>query len=253
MAGFDVLERDQQGYATINGLFAIISAMRAAARPQEHRALLRRRGDSAGRAASVPRRHRRRQSRQRQHLHDGCRRPAHRERAGQDPRPGQPGRRTRRSRRYPPATCGGDAADEGAREQRGRAAPGSRTRARRARAGAPAACSSTTPTTCGRVSTAWKSDLRNYYLLGYTPTQRRLRRHVPQNRGQGEAAGCDGGGAQGLLRGARYRRRAGQRLGGAGAGGARPPARAERVSRARRRAAQFPSATAPASCRSSSI
>ena len=29
---FDVMERDQQGYSTTNGLFAIISALRAAAR-----------------------------------------------------------------------------------------------------------------------------------------------------------------------------------------------------------------------------
>ena len=48
-------------------------------------------------------------------------------------------------------------------------APGSPHRPRRARARAPAACSSTTPTTCARRFERVESDLRNYYLLGYTP------------------------------------------------------------------------------------
>ena len=91
------MERDQSGYATTNGLFAIIGALAPAARAQEHDPLFRRHLDSAGRPASVPRRHRRRQPRQRQHLHDGRGGAAHRERAGRDPRQvNQAGGRERR-------------------------------------------------------------------------------------------------------------------------------------------------------------
>ena len=85
IADFDAMERDQQGYSTTNGLFAVIGSLRAAPRPQEPRALFRGRVDTGGRRAVVPRRHRRRQSRQRQHLYDGFRRAPRRERAGRDP------------------------------------------------------------------------------------------------------------------------------------------------------------------------
>ncbi len=89
---FDAMERDQQGYSTTNGLFAIISALRKLPGTKEPRPLLGRPGDSSGGAAPVPRRHRRREPGQREHLHDGRGRPARRERAGEDSRPGEPGR-----------------------------------------------------------------------------------------------------------------------------------------------------------------
>ena len=109
--------------------------------------------DSAGGPATVPRRHRRREPRQRQHLHDGRGGPARRERAGQDPRPGEQrrGRRRRHSRR-----SGGAAASRCRRRSRrtrtcsGRIRTPASARWRRA----PAACSSTAPTTCARASTA---------------------------------------------------------------------------------------------------
>ena len=83
------MERDQQGYSTTNGLFAIISTLGRL--PGRKSLVLFSEGLAIppAVAAAVPRRHRRRQPRQRQHLHHGRRRPARRERAGEDPRPGE--------------------------------------------------------------------------------------------------------------------------------------------------------------------
>ena len=86
---FDVMERDQQGYSTTNGLFAIINTLRRL--PGRKSLVLFSEGlaiPPAG-AAVVPGRHRCREPRQRQHLHHGRRRAARRERAGEDPRSGE--------------------------------------------------------------------------------------------------------------------------------------------------------------------
>ena len=104
-------------------------------RPQEPDSLFGRDRDSAGRAPALSRRHRRRQSRQRQHLHDGRRRSARRERAGEDSRPGQPGRGRRHRHPRVAAAAQRRTAVQSPREERGRAASGSAQRARRARAG----------------------------------------------------------------------------------------------------------------------
>ena len=98
------MERDQQGYSTTNGLFAIINALRAL--PGRKSMVFFSEGlvHSAGGAAAVPRRHRRREPRQREHLHDGRRRPARRERAGEDSRPGE--RHGRRRHRHPGRSSG---------------------------------------------------------------------------------------------------------------------------------------------------
>ena len=162
---------------------------------------------SAGGAAAVPRRHRRRQPRQRQHLHHGRGGPARRERAGEDPRPGEQAAGAR-------AAALRTAAGRGRRRCRKRSRR-TRTCCARIRIPAwarsrrtPAACSSTAPTTCARASTASRA------ICGTTTwsaTRRRndgLRRPLPRDRGQGEAARRHGRGAKGLLRRPRRRRRA---------------------------------------------
>ena len=80
-------------------------------------------------------------------------------------------------------------------------------------------------------------DLRNYYLLGYTPANDiydgRFRKIDVKVKRPGVTIAV----AQGLLRRARPGRRAGQRLGGPGARRARAEAAAERLPGSRRRAA----------------
>ena len=152
---FEIMERDQQGYATTNGLFAIINTLGTNPGPQEPRPLFRRHRHSNSGAPPLPRCHRRRQPRQREHLHDGRRRAARRERPGEDSRSGEPGGGVRRD----DGVFGGRrgrSVHEGARGQRGVAAPGSARRPRRRSRRTPAACCSTTPTTCVRVSSASK-------------------------------------------------------------------------------------------------
>ena len=88
----------------------------------------------------------------------------------------------------------------------------------------PAACSSTTRNNLR--SGFERIDERPAQLLHARlhAEQRHLRRQVPEDRGQGEAAGVTVASRQGLLRRARPRRCADQRLGGAGARRARAEA-----------------------------
>ena len=225
---------------------AIISTMRQPARAEEPGPLLRRPRHSSGGAASVRRRHRRGEPRQRQHLHDGCGRAARRERASQDPRSGERGRRcggcSRRS------VAGGKterAADEGAREERGRAAPGSRTPASASWRRAPAACCSTTPTTCARASITSRATFGTTTSIGYTPDQRHVRRHVPQHRGARSSAPASRWRRERATSPSANGRRAGQYLGSARARRARTQARAECISRSRRRRCRFPQRDRP--------
>ena len=88
---FEELERDEQGYSQVNSLFAIIEAMRPL--PGRKSIVLFSEGVSIPPAVLrlFTGRHRCGEPRERQHLHDGRRRTACRERAGKNPRPGQRG------------------------------------------------------------------------------------------------------------------------------------------------------------------
>ena len=94
--GFDSLERDQLGYSTTNGLFAIIEQMRRL--PGRKSLVFFSEGMTLPTAVQPPvsRRDRRGQSCQRRHLHDGRRRSPRRERAGEHSRSSQQGGRRRR-------------------------------------------------------------------------------------------------------------------------------------------------------------
>ncbi len=194
------MERDQQGTRRPTGSFAIISTL-AAAGPQEPGALLRRHRDPAG---GAPR------------LFLGVIDAANRanvsiytmDAAGLRAESEQAKIRDQVNQAGGVAAVGILAATAAAVRPLRRRSRRTRTSLRqdpriRARASwrrTPAACSSTTPTTCARASTAIESDLRNYYLVGYTPTNEHLRRQVPHDRGQGEAPRRHGRRAQGLLR-----------------------------------------------------
>ena len=233
---FQIMERDQQGYATTNGLFAIINTLGRipgrkslvlfsegiAVPPAVHRLFL---GviDAANRAnVSI-------------YTMDAAGLRAESEQA-HDSRSGERSGGVRRDDGVFGGRRGRSATRRGSRATRspcaGIRAPAS-GRSRRT----PAGCCSTTPTTCVRVSSASRADLRNYYLVGYTPSNDKFDGRFRDDRGEGEASGRHGRGAQGLLRGPRPGRRAGEHLGSAGARRARAEAGPERVSRARRRAA----------------
>ena len=131
METFDVLERDQQGYATSNSLLALVNSMRTLPGRKSVDLLLRGAGDPAGGRGAVPIGHRHGQPRQRQHLRDGRRRPAHREHEQGDARQHQPGRgahprQESHGRRHRHRD------DPGAREERGQPAPGPAQRPGRA-------------------------------------------------------------------------------------------------------------------------
>ena len=193
------MERDQQGYTTTNGLFAIINTLGRlpgrkslvlfsegiAIPPAVQRLFL---GvidaanranvsiytmDAAGlRAESEQRRPAIRSTQRRARRDDG----------------GYVGRRRRRP------------ADQRAREERGRAAPGSARRPRHSWRRTPAGCSSAAPNNLRQGFERIESDLRNYYLLGYTPSNGTFDGRFRDDRGQGEAPRRHGRGAQGLLR-----------------------------------------------------
>ncbi len=93
---FEVMERDQQGYSTTNGLFTIINTLR----PLPGRKSLVLFSEGIAIPPAVQRLFlgvdRRRQPRQRQHLRHGRRRSARRKRTGENPRPGERGGRSGR-------------------------------------------------------------------------------------------------------------------------------------------------------------
>ena len=127
-----------------------------------------------------------------------------------------------------------------------------RNRPRRARARAPAACSSTARNNLRQGFERIEGDLRNYYLLGYTPANATFDGRFRNIRGQGEAARRDGRRAQGLLRrpgpGRRRRSTRGKRRRSAPSSRSRCPT----PSPSAPARCCFPSADARASCRSSS-
>ena len=102
----------------------------ARCRAASRRLLLRGAGHSAGRRRAVPVGHRHGQSRQREHLRDGRRGPAHREHEQGDARQHQRRPPRARLRRNPTADVVGTRDDAGARAQRGQAAHGSARRPR---------------------------------------------------------------------------------------------------------------------------
>ena len=97
-----------------------------------------------------------------------------------------------------------------------------------------------------------ESDLHNYYLLGYTPTNDTYDGHFRNIEVKVNGPGVTVAARKGYFAVRDTRRRAGQRLGGAGARRARAEAGAERVSRSAPARCCFPSAIVPGSSRSSS-
>ena len=202
---FEVMERDQQGYATTNGLFAIISTIArlpgrksmilfsegiAIPRPSSGCSSASSTPPTAPTSASTP----------------WTRRACARRAIRRDSRSGEHGRRGRHQHRVRQATAVGARCRQ-ALEKQGRAPPGSTLPASARWRRAPAGMIFNNTNNLRQGFDRIESDLRNYYLLGYSPSQRRLQRPLPQHRGQGQAPGRHGRGAQGLLRRPRYRRR----------------------------------------------
>ena len=133
-----------------------------------------------------------------------------------------------------------------AREERGRAAAGSAHGPRRAGAEAPAGQLFENTNNLRQGFERIESDLRNYYLLGYTPQQRPLRRQVPQHRSAGEASGSTVAARKGYFAVREHGRRTGEYL-----GSARRSARSSKASGAKcisspgRGACSFPESRPP--------
>ena len=227
LTGFEVLERDQAGYSQVNSLYAMIEAMRrlpgrksivlfsegVSIPPAVQRLFL---GviDAANRAnvsiytmdaAGL------RATSTQAEIRDEVNATGNRH---SEPRPQQRGE-------Y--------AADEGAREERGRAAAGSAHGPRRARTEHRRSVvrEHEQPAPGLRADRHRPSQLLPRRLHARQPD---LRRQVPEHRGQGQAAGCNCCRAQGLLRRARHGRRSGEHVGSGRARRARFAARSECVS-----------------------
>ena len=250
--GFQAMERNQSGLHRDQRAVRDRQDARPAARAQERGPLFRRAGRlPTAVAAAVLGRHRRRQPRQRQHLHDGRRRPARRERAAEGPRHGD-------RRPAAPATAairrsggGGCVHEEDSRSQRGRAAQDPHDAAQAAGARDRRSVLFNNTNNLKPAFERVDSDLHNYYMLGYTPINKTFDGKFRTIQVKVKRSGLTIAARKGISPSATPARLR-QRLGSARARRARAEAGAERLSRCAPARCSFPNATGRGSCPSSS-